>query len=534
MNSENENNKEMQERGPVVHRREFVAGAAAMGAATGGLPLLATTSVEAAEPETGGHFRFGLGHGSTSDSIDPATYENDFTIFSCYCYRGHLTEVAPDGQLVGDIAESWEPSADAKSWTFKIRQGVEFHNGKTVDAYDVVASYNHHRGAESKSAAKPIVQPIVDIVADGKDTIVFELEAGNADFPFIVSDYHMAIMPAKSDGSADWESATGTGPFKMSSSEPGVRATFVRNPNFHKTHGPYFDSVELITIADVSARTIALRTGEIDMMDRVDLKTGRLLAEDPDIRLEEYSGTAHYTIPMDTRRAPFNDVNVRRALKYAVDREELVRTILHGHGTVGNDHPISRANRYYASDLEQTAYDPDKARFYLKQAGLDSLSVDLSAADAAFAGAVDAGVLYKEHAADAGITVNVVREPNDGYWANVWMKKGWCFSYWAGRPTEDWMFSMAYAEGAPWNETYWANDRFNTLLALGRSELDAEIRREIYAEMQAICRDEGGSVIPMFNNYVNAVRTNVSRPELVAVNYNNDGHKAAERWWFSK
>ena len=174
---------------------------------------------------------------------------------------------------------------------------------------------------------------------------------------------------------------------------------------------------------------------------------------------------------------------MRLALKYGVDREALLKSILRGHGTLGNDHPIAPSVPFHA-ELEQRVYDPDKAKFHLKQAGLDKLSVNLSAADAAFPGAVDAAVLMKEQMAAAGIEINIVREPNDGYWSNVWMKKPWSMCYWGGRPTCDWMFSQAYAEGANWNDTFWSHERFNKLLLAGRGELDAAKRGEIYREMQ--------------------------------------------------
>ena len=126
---------------------------------------------------------------------------------------------------------------------------------------------------------------------------------------------------------------------------------------------------------------------------------------------------------------------------------------------VGNDHPIGQGQRFFAKDLEQRTYDPDKAKHYLKQAGMDSLTVDLSVADAAFAGAVDAGALFAESAKAAGITLNLIREPNDGYWSNVWNSKPFCACYWGGRPVEDQMFSTAYASGAAWNDTAWEHER---------------------------------------------------------------------------
>jgi len=512
-----------------ISRREFIARASALGAAvavTGKLPGAAI----AATPKKGGTLRMGFGRGSTSDTLDPATYLRSFTRFLGFGLRNNLTEVNNDGKLIPELAESYEASADAKVWTFKLRKGVEFHNGKTLDADDVVASINHHLGEDSESSARVILKPVAEVKADGKDTVVFTMAEGNADFPYIVSDYRIGIMPAR-DGMLDPTWGVGTGGYVIENFEPGVRATLKRNPNYWKAGRAHFDSCEMLAIVDVAARANALETGEIDVMDRVELKTAGLMARNKTIRIEETSGTQHFTFAMRTDTAPFDDNHVRLALKFGIDREALLKTILRGHGALGNDHPIGRSNPYHAADLPQRKYDPDKAKFHLKQAGLSSLKVDLSAADAAFAGAVDAAVLYKEHAAKAGIEINVVREPNDGYWSNVWMKKGFCAVYSKGRLTEDWMFSIAYADGAAWNDSFWKHEKFNQLLVAARAELDAAKRRQVYFEMQKIVSDEGGVVIPMFANYVFAMSEKVQH-DVMAANMDLDGEKGMERWWF--
>ena len=156
----------------------------------------------------------------------------------------------------------------------------------------------------------------------------------------------------------------------------------------------------------------------------------------------------------------------------------------------------------------------------------------LSAADAAFGGAVDAALLYSEKAAAGGVNVQVVREPNDGYWSDVWMKKPFSAVYWGGRPTEDWMFATAYASGAAWNDSFWEHERFNKLLLEARSELEDAKRAEMYGEMQNIVRTEGGVIIPMFASYVMAHSDKVKTPEKVAANWTLDGFRAPERWWF--
>ena len=512
-----------------VGRRGFLQAAAAIGLSVTAANTLLSTTAKAANK--GGRLRVGVGHGSTTDSLDPQTFENGFTTNMGYALRNNLTEIDKNGKLVGELAESWDASPDAKVWTFNLRKGVEFHNGKTMTAADVIASINHHRGEDSKSAAKSIVDPISDIKSDGKDKVVITLKDGNADLPFLVSDYHITIMPEK-DGGVDWQSGVGTGGYMLDNYEPGVRFIGKKFANYFKEDAAHVDEYELLTIGDVNAKQNALTTGEVDVIDRPDLKTIKLFKRRGGVDIEQATGTRHYTIPMRTDTAPFDDNNIRMALKHAFDRQTLVDTILQGYGAVGNDHPIAPSNPYYAADIPQRVQDTDKAKWYLKQAGLSSLTVDLSAADAAFTGAVDAAVIMKEHAAKAGITINVVREPNDGYWSNVWMKKAWCMCYWGGRPTEDWMFTTAYAADANWNDTFWKNDRFNELLLAARRELNETERAAMYKEMQMLVRDDGGVVVPMFADYVWAKSKKVEHGP-VASNWDLDGSKISERWWFA-
>jgi peptide/nickel transport system substrate-binding protein len=191
-------------------------------------------------------------------------------------------------------------------------------------------------------------------------------------------------------------------PYVIKDFEPGVRAFCTRNPNYFKSDRAWFDEIEILGINDVNARTNALKTGQIDVMNRCDLKTVHLFKRMPGIQVMRQDGSKHFTFAMRTDTAPYDNNDVRLALKYAVDREQLLKTILRGYGRVGNDHPISVANRYHADELPQRQYDPDKARFHLKKAGLSSTTFKFHAAEAAFKGAVDAGVLYREQAAKAG------------------------------------------------------------------------------------------------------------------------------------
>lgn len=514
-----------------LSRRDFVKMSAMLGLTAAAPAVLLGSAAQAAEPKKGGHLKIGTGHGSTTDSLDPATYENNAMQSIGKTIHNYLTQVNADGSLGPEAAESWEGSDGAKKWVFKLRNDITFHNGQKMTVKDVIASLKHHGGEDTKSGAKVIVDAISEMSAEDDYTLVLTLTDGNADLPYQLSDYHLAILPADADGKVDPTSGIGCGYYKLKSYEPGVKTELEKFTDHWNADAVHLDSAEFITIADVTARVNALSTGEIDVADRMDVKTLHLLARNKNVRILETSGNAHYSMPMRADTDPYKNNDVRLALKYSIDREALLKTVLRGHGYIGNDHPIGRANRYLAKDMPQRGYDPDKAKFHLKKANATGLKVQLSAADAAFAGAVDAAVLYKEHAAKSGIDIEIIREPNDGYWSNVWMKKPFCFCYWGGRPTEDWMLSTAYSQGAKWNDAFWEHDLFNKLLVEARSELDESKRAELYAQMQTIISDEGSTIIPLFNNYINAISTKVGTPEVVANDWDLDGQRAVLRWW---
>ena len=514
-----------------INRRQFLGRLSVLGLAGAVSPSLWKTIALAETSKKGGNFRIGLTGGSTAESLDPATYGTGvINHFMVGAIGNCLAEIDHNGEVIPELAESWETSPGANVWTFRLRRDVTFHNGKTLAADDVIASINHHRGEDTKSAGKPLLKAVTEIRKVDDWTVVFELGSGNADFPYVLSEYFFIIFPSK-DGRCDWKSGVATGGYKLIEFEPGVRYVAERNPDYWKKGRAHFDRVELVPLADQATRTNALMTGQVDCIGSVDLSTVHLLKRKSGLTINAVTGTQHFTMPMFTDVAPFDDVNVRLALKYAINREQLVKILLSGFGQVGNDSPITPANRYFNTDMAQRKYDPEKARYHLKQAGLDSLSVKLHAADAAFPKAIDAAVLFSESAAKAGIEIKVVREPNDGYWSSVWLKKPFVTCFWSGRPTEDLMFATAYAADSPWNDAHWKNERFNKLLVEARTELDADRRRAMYWEMQEIVRDDGGTIIPVYAQYVFASRSNLAHGPLAA-NRDVDGWKSMERWWY--
>jgi peptide/nickel transport system substrate-binding protein len=511
-----------------ISRRDFLHVAIAAGLAAPAANLMFVKAARS-QAKPGGHFRAGLGHGATTDTFDPATWAHGMNFGWGRSLTGAtLTRIDQKGGVVPYLAESYEPADGAKKWVFKLKKGVTFHDGKTLTADDVVATINYHNSADSKSAGKAYLSGVTSVKADGPETVVIELSGADADFPYSLAQYQFPILSVK-DGKVDL-SGLGAGPYILDGFEPGVRAHFKKNPNAFAPGN--FDEVTQLSIIDAAARTNAYLAGEVDYIDKADLKTIDMLKSAPDTEIYDVAGYQHYTAPMLTDTAPFDKLEVRQALKWAVNRQELVDKVLFGYGKPGNDSPIAPTMKFATNPEPVYTYDPEKAKSLLKKAGFENLTVDLSAADAAFGGSVDAAVLMAEQAKAAGININVIREPNDGYWDNVWLKKPWSHCYWGGRPTADTMMTVSLAEKAAWNDTHWKNARFNELLPQARAETDEAKRAGMYAEMQQIVHDDGGQMVLMFSNFVGAMSTKLGHGEFNSDN-DFDGGYMYDRWWFA-
>jgi peptide/nickel transport system substrate-binding protein len=514
------------------NRRSVLASGAAMGLGAA-VPLGWAGPVRAA-PKKGGVFRVGMHDGNSTDGWDPATTESILMIHASHVARSYLTEITNTNELGPDLATAWEATRDdATQWRFELAKNATFHDGRKVTAADVIASLNYHMAEGSASAAKPLMEGISEIRADGDYAVVFELDRGNADLPYLLSDFHLTIQPATPDGGIDWANGIGCGPYKVTEFSAGIRCDFVRHDGWHRAdEGAWFDEIKMTVLNDPNARQAAIVTGQIDAVTDIDLKTASRLAQAPGVILDNVPSGTHITMPMMCDVAPFDDVNVRLALKHSINRQEIVDKILFGYGAIGNDHPIAPTMPYFA-ELPQREQDLDKAKFHLNKAGYDRLEVEISVNDTLMSGATNMCSLFAEQAAPAGLDIKVNQEPADGYWSNVWLKKPFCVVSWAARPTPDIMFSQAYKAGADWNESHWENERFNELLLKAKAETDDARRSEMYAEMQLLCRDDGGTIVPFFRDRMSARRDNVMHEDSIAAVWELDGARGYHRWWFA-
>lgn len=484
-----------------ISRRDFLGRAAALGVSAAVANSMLADAARAEGPVKGGILKAGLQGGESSNVLDPALNLSQVMFSFGKAWGDLLVDQAVDGSLQYRLAESIGSSPDAKTWTIKVRKDVEFHNGKTVTAEDVVATLERHADEGSKSAALGILAGIDSMKASGDEAIV-TLKDPNADFPYLMADYHLVIQP--NGGKDDPNAGIGAGPYKVTVNEPGVRHGGERFANYWQGDKvAHADQIEIIVINDPTARTAALQGGQVNLINRVEPKIVDLIKRAPGVTVQPVSGRGFYPFNMFVDTAPFDNNDLRMALKLAMDREELLEKILRGYGSVGNDFPINEAYPLFATDIEQRKFDPEKAAEHYKKSG-HSGSILLRTSDVAFPGAVDAAQLYQQSCAKAGITIEVRREPGDGYWSEVWNKQPFSLSYWGGRPTQDQMYSTAYISTADWNDTRWKRPEFDKMVIAARGELDEAKRKSIYRDMAVMMRDEGGLIVPFFNQYIDA------------------------------
>ena len=515
-------------------RRDFMVRASALGLSAAAASSMWSGRALAAEPKRGGHMQCGLNDANTSDSLESALFVATTMICVSRAFRDSLVEVGQDNSAAPGLAESWEPNADATSWRFNLRKGVEFSNGKSLTTDDVIDSINVHRGDDSKSGAKGVFSGIEDVSADGDSVVVVKLSNANADFPFLMTDYHMNVVPSAGEGKADVLSSDGTGLYLLKEFEPGVRTLIERNPNaWQSDQFGFIDSAEITAILDDTARENALVSGAVDVINRPGLKTVNRLKRVPHVNVQAVKSNLAFTHPMHVNTAPFDNNDFRLALKYALPREDFVKKVLFGYGTIGNDQPLGPVFNNHDPSIK-SEYDLDKAKHHLKKADMLGMSFELSASDTAYGGAVDAAVLFQASFAEIGLNMSVLQEPKDGYWNNVWNKKPFCTCYWGARPVEDMILSIAYLSDAPWNDSRINIPRVDELVIAARGELDAKKRKAMYSEVQMLISTQGGTLIPAFGQDVAATnKDKIGYGDKIGGGWEMDGGHFLKRWWLT-
>ncbi len=491
-----------------ISRRQFLKRAAALGvSAAGAASLLSVGSSAhaAASPRRGGRLRLAVSSGGTTDSLDPVKYLSSSDYIRGFQIYSPLVALDRKSQPVPALAASWEPDASATEWTFNLRQGVTWTNGKDFTSADVIYSLKRHLAPDSESAVKPLLEQVTEMRADGKHTVRMKLASANADLPTLFTQPQFMITQ---EGEEAFTNAAGTGPFKISEYKHGIRMVSERNDDYWGG-AANVDGIETHIVVDPTARINAMMAGEFDIAQDVDRKLLDLVGRTPGVELVTSHASQHANLSMMCDRPPTDNRDFRLALKYLIPRAQILKNVFKGYGMIGNDHQIAPNDPFYCHDIPQRAYDPELAKSHLKKAGMEGATIDLYTSEQATAGAEAIALLYKEAAKPAGLNVKVVVAPPGSYWDAVWMQKPLCISGWNPRPTADLMLTTANKSDGPWNETQWKNPRFDELLVKARGELDYEKRLAMYCEMQRMLNDDGGVGMIAYYDYIDAKRDNV-------------------------
>jgi len=458
-------------------------------------------AVLAATPKRGGSLRMASNLHGPDDQLDPIVFTStiDYTrgraTYNSLCQIGEGLVPNPD------IAESFEPNANATEWTFKLRKDVTFHDGAKLTADDVIYSMRRHQGDDSKSVIKSVLASIAEWKKVGPYEVKAILSSPDADLPILMGLYQSKIVKNGTTGGG-----IGTGPFVQESFQPGVKSVHVRNENYFRD-GPNLDAIEITAITDPVARVNALLAGDMQIIAQVDPKAFRQIESSSTAKLLSVPAALQMGICCLKNSEPGSNNDFVLGMKYIQDRERIVKRVLKGKGTLGNDTPVSPAHGAdFCSELAQRPYDPDKAKFHFKKSGYSSAELYVAPV---MSGIEDACLLAQANCAKIGFDLQLKKVPTDGYWGAVWMKEPLNVVSWNMRPTANSQLAIQFAPGAAWNDTYWNNERMGKLLDLARSEIDPTKRHQLYCEMQTLVHEGSGMVIPAFSNVNDGIANNV-------------------------
>ncbi|WP_344639752.1 ABC transporter substrate-binding protein [Kitasatospora cystarginea] len=491
----------MTESGRSVSRRTLLRAAAGISAGAAGAALLTacgsdakpvTASSASGTPRKGGRMRAAFigGSNETGDVTKAANTPIDYV--RARVVYDELCVVGPDGRTQMQLAESVEPNADGTAWTLRVRDGVHFTDGRRLTAADVLFTLRTYMDAKANQS--PLLADIDLAGAQRKDdrTLLLPMKRPNGCLDLILTQ-GIFVIP---DGTKDFTAVPGSGPYILTQHKVGQGALLKRNPDYWGPEGPYLDELELVSIADGTARLNALKAGQVDYAASISLVAGKAERANGKIQLitPPKWEWPNFGAMLKRSQAPFTDPRVAQALKYTVDRQQMVDRVTLGFGEVAND-LFGKHLPFYADDLPQTRYDPDRAKQLLAQAGAGNLSLTIRTSDYEY-GLTEGAVVLAEQAKKAGITINLDKVPAGDFFADPKVFIGAKFQSANRKPRPlplDVLFF--YGSDALLPFTGLAGPKVDDLVTKVRSAVTDEQRRSSLADIQQLLHEEGGDLV---------------------------------------
>jgi len=424
------------------------------------------------------------------------------------------------------LAESWSPNKDGTVWTFKLRQGVKFHNGKTMTADDVVASFDRIADPANGSNALSALSGVLSKGGTRKiddHTVEFHLDAANGGFPYMVStdNYNAVILPA--DYAGDFEqNMIGTGPFKLEKYTPKVGASFVRNLDYWGEKA-LPDRIELSFYADYQPQILALQGGQIDIIQQIPVLQGVGLLNDPNFDIISTPSTAHQQVHMRTDLDPFKDKRVRRAIALCLDRPKLVQGLMKGRAKIGNDSPFAAVYPSTDPAVPQREKNIAEAKELMAAAGMTGFETTLTTEK--YLEIPDYAVLIQNAVKEIGgnIKVNVLDQGayygDAVYGKSPWLDSDMGITDYGHRGVPNVFLSAPLRSDGTWNSAHFKNAEYDTLVSSYIASLDLDSQRTSAGKIQNLLLDETPLLFTYFYDFLTATKKGATGVQPTAMSH---------------
>ncbi|WP_247554945.1 ABC transporter substrate-binding protein [Bradyrhizobium sp. 138] len=477
--------------------------AAGMSAAAAGTIASFAETAHAQTPRGGGKIRVVGGLSSAVETLDPA--KGYIAVDWCRGRMFYSGLTVLDETLTPQLALAEEVASSERAtvWNIKLRRDVRFHDGSPLTSADVVYSLRRPRNPALGSGIRIFAEQMEEITASGPHEVRIRLSGPNVDLPVILAAAGVVGFLIVKDGTTDFRTANGTGPYKCAEFRPGVRSIAVRNTEYFKEGRPYLDEIEMFGIADELARVNALLSGEVHLISGITPRSTQQIASVPNLALFETKGGGYHPLVLRLDREPGSNRDFVLAVKHLLNREQIRRAVYRNFAVIANDQPIDPTSPFYDPGLPQRPFDLDKARFHLQRSGFANQTFPMVVSPAA-TNSEEIAQLVQQTGGQIGLKFNLQRVPGDGYWTSHWMKHPIFFGNVLPKASPDIIFTQIFQSQAVWNQSGFRNERFDKLLLQARAEADTSKRREMYGEMQRLVHEDSGECIPVFASTLDA------------------------------
>ena len=508
-----------------MDRREFLRTSTLLGLSAAAAYSIAgiadpTLEAKAATPKKGGILKVSM---EVQEMNDPAVYSWTPPSNVARQVCEYLVMTGPDNVTRPYLAESWSASDDLKTWTFKLRQGIKWHNGDDFNADDVMFNFTRWLDPNTGSSNVGLFDSMLTTVGEGDDakkvmtegalekvddyTIRLNLNSAVLSIPENLYNYPTMIVHRGFKGNLV-EEPNGTGPFTLVDFAVGEKAVLKRvdQPYWGEKYPDepfwggevYLDEIHYFDHgAGSAAQLAAVASGQVDMNYEFDIASLGMAQSIPGMKILEARTAQTGVMRMNITQKPFDDKRVRQALMYCCDAEKHNELIYQGRGDVGEHHHVSPIHPEYFA-LNRIERDIDKAKLLLAEAGYpDGIELTIDVGNTNGPWQQQVCEILKDQAAEAGITLNLNLMPASKYW-EIWATTPFGITAWTHRPLGTMVLSLAYRSGVPWNETGYSNPEFEKALDKAESLVDAEKRKAAMEEVQKIIQDDAIIIQPIW------------------------------------